>query len=330
MIGEIFSAESFFRICLWQSTIFIAAGLIGSFILRHRSARAHQVLLLAMIAAVVVPVFSILVKHYELGLFAAEPIVIRTETEYQATISNIEANEIIPPTDIKNKANTSEKNLASATTSTENTKFPLIKIVFYSWLTVSLIMALRLAVTFVLGIRLLGRAIPLECERIEQAIHLSKTKLRINKEISIYSSQGVHSPVIWCWRRRPILLLPSAAKQFDNKINWKGIICHELAHYKRRDHISGLSAEILICIMPWQPLLWCAKYRLIRLSEQACDDWVVATGQPCTDYAESLLDLTPCGQMAFVPAVVSNKKGLAGRIRPILKNNCPNPQTGAL
>lgn len=80
--------------------------------------------------------------------------------------------------------------------------------------------------------------------------------------------------------------------------------------------------------MPWHPLLWWAKSRLVRLSEQACDDWVVATGQPCTDYAESLLDLTPGGQMAFVPAVVSSKRGLAGRVRRILKDSCGNPRTG--
>lgn len=33
--------------------------------------------------------------------------------------------------------------------------------------------------------------------------------------------------------------------------------------------------------------------------------------------------------MAFVPAVVSSKRGLAGRVRRILKDNCGNPRTGA-
>ncbi|MHC4168747.1 MAG: hypothetical protein ACYSWQ_17490, partial [Planctomycetota bacterium] len=33
--------------------------------------------------------------------------------------------------------------------------------------------------------------------------------------------------------------------------------------------------------------------------------------------------------MAFVPAVVSSKKGLADRIRRILKDSCGNPRTGA-
>lgn len=330
MISEIFSTEPFFWTCLWQSTIFIVAGLLGSFILRRHSARAHQVLFLAMIAAVTVPVLSKFVKHYKLGLFTTKPSVLQEQSEYQPVTSNITTTEIIPPEDIGNKPSTAEMDLTSAITVSQNTKFPLHEVVLYSWLAASLILAARLAITFILGIRLLGRAMPLDCDRIEQSINLAKAKLRMNKDIMIYSRDGVRNPVIWCWKREPILLLPSAAGQSDNKINWEGIICHELAHWKRRDHISGLSAELLVCILPWHPLLWWAKSRLIRLSEQACDDWVVATGQPCTDYAESLLDLTPCGQMAFVPAVISSKKGLAGRIKRILKYSCHNPRTGVV
>jgi len=84
MTGEILSAESFLWSCLWQSTIFLAAGLLGSFILRRHSARAHRVLFLAMMAAVIVPAASILVKHYRLGLFIAEPAVIQPPSESRA------------------------------------------------------------------------------------------------------------------------------------------------------------------------------------------------------------------------------------------------------
>jgi hypothetical protein len=125
-----------------------------------------------------------------------------------------------------------------------------------------------------------------------------------------------------------VLLVPSAAGQGDNRIDWTAVLCHELAHWRRRDHISGLLAELVLCILPWNPLLWWAKSRLINLSEQACDDWVLATGQSSTDYAESLLNLAPGGQMAFVPAVVSSKKTLAGRVRRILEEKCASPRSG--
>jgi len=325
MTGEIFSTESFFWSCLWQSTIILVAGLLGSFLFRRHSARAHRVLFLAMIAAVIVPAASILVKHYELGLFVAEPAVIQSPSENRAIheMTGIISNEAIErgPAPIN-------EDLHSAMAVSEAAKFPWHSALLYAWITASLILAARLIVTFAMGFRLLGRALPLNCDKIEQAIHLAKTELAISRDVTIYSSANIHSPVIWCWDRRPILLVPSGAGRLDNRVDWAGVLCHELAHYKRRDHVAGLLAELTVCFLPWHPLLWLAKSHLISLSEQACDDWVVASGQPGTDYAESLLDLTPGGQMAFVPAVVSSKRGLAGRIRRILKDNCGNPRTG--
>ena len=330
MIRELFLSDFSLSSCVWQSTIFIVVGLVGSFILRHRSARAHQVLFLAMIAAVIVPIMSILVKHYELGMFVAEPVVIQSRAEDVGRVGNFGAPGIISAENIEHKPGLVEKDLPPATLASETTKFPWRLVVLYGWIAASLILAARLLLTFALGVRLLGRALPLDCQRIEEALNLARAKLGIDKDVMVRRSRGVRSPVIWCWRLRPILLVPSAAGRFDNGIDWAGVLCHELAHWKRRDHISGLLAELAVCILPWHPLLWWAKSRLVRLSEQACDDWVVATGQPCTDYAESLLDLTPGGQMAFVPAVVTSKKSLAGRIRRILQDNCCNPRTGVV
>ncbi len=330
MIRELFLSDFSLSSCVWQSTIFLVVGLVSSFILRHRSSRAHQVLFLAMIAAVIVPMMSILVKHYELGVFVAEPIAIQSPAEDLTGGSNYGAPGIISAENIEHKPGVIEKDLPSAMAGSEGAKFPWRSIVLSGWIAVSLILFARLLVTFVLGARLLGRALPLKCERIEEALNLARAKLGIDKDVMVRSSRGVRSPVIWCWRKRPILLVPSAAGRLDNGVDWAGVLCHELAHWKRRDHISGLLAELAACILPWHPLLWWAKSRLVRLSEQACDDWVVATGQPCTDYAESLLDLVPCGQMAFVPAVVRSKKGLPGRIQRILQDSCDNPRTGAL
>jgi beta-lactamase regulating signal transducer with metallopeptidase domain len=324
MTGGIFSAESFLWSCLWQSTIFLAAGLLGSYLLRHRTARAHRVLFLAMIAAVTVPAASLFVKHYELGLFVAEPVAIQSPIENRAiheTTGNISA-EIIEGSPITINENSQPKITVSRTV-----KFPWHSVLLYAWIASSLILTMRLLVTFVLGARLLRGAQPLDCEKIKHAIHLAKMKLGISRDVQMYASAKISSPVIWCWGRKPSLLIPRATALSD--IDWTSVLCHELAHYKRRDHVAGLLAELMVCFLPWQPLLWSAKSRMISLSEQACDDWVVASGRPGTDYAESLLNLTPEGQMAFVPAVVTSKRGLPGRVRRILKDSCGNPRTGA-
>ena len=103
MIRELFLSDFPLSSCVWQSTIFIVVGLVGSFILRHRSSRAHQVLFLAMIAAVIVPIMSILVKHYELGVFVAEPVVIQSAAEYVGRVGNYGAPGVISAENIEHK-----------------------------------------------------------------------------------------------------------------------------------------------------------------------------------------------------------------------------------
>ncbi|HUV67392.1 MAG TPA: M56 family metallopeptidase, partial [Sedimentisphaerales bacterium] len=328
MISEIFSVESFVRICLWQSMVLVVVGLAASFLLRRRSSRAHQVLLLSIVAAVIVPVVSTLVKHYELGMFVAEPVVMQSQLEDQAITSDFSPLGPIAQ-DFGYEPGPIEAGAPPVITGSQSAPLPWARVALYGWLAASLILAARLIVTFALGVRLLGRSQPLGCEKIEEGVRSARARLGIGKNVEVRSSRGVRSPVIWCWRRRPVLLVPSGAVHCDNSVDWTGVLCHELAHWKRRDHISGLLAEMAVCILPWHLLLWWAKSRLTSLSEQACDDWVLATGQPGTDYAESLLDLTPGGQMAFVPAVVSSKRGLTGRIHRILKDSCGNPRTGA-
>jgi len=81
MIGELFSGHDFLWTCAWQSTACVVAGLLLSFALRRRPARAHQVLLLAMVAAVAVPTMSVLVRHLDLGLLSAQPVAVEPEKE---------------------------------------------------------------------------------------------------------------------------------------------------------------------------------------------------------------------------------------------------------
>ena len=75
-----------------------------------------------------------------------------------------------------------------------------------------------------------------------------------------------------------MLLLPDGVEGNSNGVDWESVFCHELAHWKQRDHVVGLMAELLVCVLPWHFGLWWAKRRLMGLSEQACDDWVVDSG----------------------------------------------------
>ncbi len=323
MIRELFLRDMSFWAVIWQSTIFAVIGLVGSFLLRRRPARASQVLFLVMIAAVLVPMMGVLVKHFELGVFTTESIALPTVVmDVPAEASVFSASPEIQP-----EAHEVAADLESAAGSSQGADIPWRTIILYGWMAATLILLGRLSVDIVNGIRLLRRAQSRVSEHIERAADSARARLGIAKALQIRSSVDVRSPVIWCWSPIPVLLVPA---DLDDGLDWVSVICHELAHWRRRDHISGLIAELIVCILPWNPLLWWSKKRMVRFGEQACDDWVLAGGQPVEDYAQSLLNFKPQKQVAFVPAVVSSKKTLAGRVRRILRDSCGNPRTGAV
>ncbi len=124
---------------------------------------------------------------------------------------------------------------------------------------------------------------------------------------------------IWCWGRRPLILLPETAG--ESPVDWVGVFCHELAHWVRRDHVASVIAELLTCLLPWHPLAWWARHRLNQLSELACDDWAIASGREPVAYAETLLNLVPRRRMTTAMAAVSRRGGLAGRVAHIIETD---------
>lgn len=315
MLSLISSADSIMFTIIWQSSLFIFAGLMASYLWKRNPARAHHILLLSMIAFVAVPTITIAVKHLDLGIFVTNPLP-TVEYKYINTSDD--------------SVTSHEMDLAFFDTSVpiefKKPGLPWKKILISAWVSASLILVARLILTFILGIRLINKSQLFKSPKITKSIKLAASKLGINKNITISISKSVSCPVIWCWKRKPILLLPADPKFLNDKIDLTGIFCHELAHLKRRDYIAGLLLEVTVAFLPWHPLLWLAKRQLIDLSEHACDDWAIATGGCRIDYAESLIDLVPAQQMAFIPAVTRNKSFLKRRVMRILKESHENPR----
>jgi TonB family protein len=89
---------------------------------------------------------------------------------------------------------------------------------------------------------------------------------------------------------RPSILLPAHARHWSED-RAHVVLCHELAHVRRRDWFVQISAEVLRIVYWFNPLLWIACNRLRRESEQACDAAVLDAGVPAREYAAHLLDL---------------------------------------
>ena len=152
---------------------------------------------------------------------------------------------------------------------------------------------------------------PVTGKAMMQAMGAACTRLELRVQPDLLASSDVTCPAIWCWGRRPAIMLPKV--EVEASVDWFGVFCHELAHWRRRDHVWILLAEVLVCAVPFQPLAWWARRRLGQLSELACDDWAIAGGQEPVAYAGMLLELVPRRRMPSALAAVSRRSGLAAR-----------------
>jgi beta-lactamase regulating signal transducer with metallopeptidase domain/predicted nucleic acid-binding Zn-ribbon protein len=322
------------RSFIWQSTAFVLAGLLASYILRRNPARAHQALLTAVAAALLAPTFSQLVRHYGLGLLAdsstavAAPAAEAYPTDDDITIPQQIFNNCYRTVAAADDYPRDHEFTASGPISVRPCGIAWRTFLAWAWIAVSAALLFRLVVTFALGLRLLRRSTALGSPRILQAARIAGEKLALNTRIDLRSSADIRSPVIWCWTARPVLLVPAEARRQNGSADWVGLFCHELAHFKRFDHFTGLVANFIVSLFPWHPLLWRARQRLAELSEQACDDWVLATGQSGPEYAESLLGFWPVSQPALLPGLRGPKGDLKMRIHRIVKDTCSNPRIG--
>jgi beta-lactamase regulating signal transducer with metallopeptidase domain len=104
--------------------------------------------------------------------------------------------------------------------------------------------------------------------------------------------EGIESPLFYGWRR-PAILIPAALIDVIPRDRWQGVMAHELAHWKRRDHwVRGLEL-VAGCAWWWNPVFWFARHHLRHTAELACDAWVVWTlPESRKTYAKTLVDIS--------------------------------------
>ena len=332
---------------LWQSTLFLSLGLVASLALRHRPARAHRLVLLAMLAALVTPVLSQVARlggwglltyqvgHTSAGLNDATKSVVDErplEIVRAALPSPARPFNVDPSAEAAGPREAGPPATATDLIQPDGHPRGLSSIAWRmlalgAWLIVMGLAAARLIVSWFLGRMVVNRARRLDDETLAAAAASAASRLGMNFVPELRASPQVRCPAIWCWGRRPAILLPEVVRGAE-PVDWVGIFCHELAHWVRRDHLAGLAAELLTCLLPWHPLAWWARHRLGQLSELACDDRALSTGLEATDYAESLLGLVPRRRGTMALSAVSSRRGLIGRVRHILEVRQIDPDVG--
>ena len=109
------------------------------------------------------------------------------------------------------------------------------------------------------------------------------------------------SPMIWCgWQTR--LILPAPLWLQLDEVGREAIVCHELAHLRRRDHWWCWGDLLAGTLYWWHPLVWWVRRRLHEEAELSCDAWVIW--------------LLPHGRRAYAEALLRTNETV-GRARPV-------------
>ena len=150
------------------------------------------------------------------------------------------------------------------------------------------------------------------------------------KPIPVVAIAGVASPMVWGFGRAR-LLWPEDLSAENTGACLDGLIVHELAHVKRRDHLVGWIELAAGVVWWWNPLVWFVRAALREQAELACDAWVIsALPNGRRAYAESLLALagaalrgTPSPAMAVMGIRAGSRRVLERRLVMIMKGRAP-------
>ena len=308
--------------------IFAVAGLFG-FMLRHHSAAVRSLVWsLAILGCLIVPLFSLTLPQWKVGVLPATPdefeIVRRVNNRQPSTAPVPMAGRPLSSTTtsstqaaqipIQLKHTTGE--IGNSQSSTSRIGFASLH--WTDWLAVC-----WAGVTLFLFIRLIIG--------IGAVWHISARSLPFNgsipsfpsgwkRPVNVRQSDAVTVPMVW-GLFRPVILLPADVSNWSAE-RQRAVLLHELAHIQRQDWLMQTMAQITCAVYWFNPLVWFATRRLRTEVEDACDDHVLNAGYQSADYAQHLLnivrDIKVLPSVSRATVTMARQSRIEGRLRTIL------------
>ncbi|MBI2432987.1 MAG: HEAT repeat domain-containing protein [Candidatus Hydrogenedentes bacterium] len=127
---------------------------------------------------------------------------------------------------------------------------------------------------------------------------------------------------------RPLILLPLTVHTGLTPPQVELLLCHELAHIRRYDHLFNLLQSIIESFLFFHPAVLLVSRRIRLEREHCCDDLVLELSGESLLYADSLLKMAEASRGLSVEALLLSAAGkpsqLSQRIHRIL--NVPAPR----
>ncbi len=101
---------------------------------------------------------------------------------------------------------------------------------------------------------------------------------------------GPVPPLLWWASRRTLIVLPVDLLDQLEPNAQEALLAHELAHYRRGDHLVRWAEVLILGLYWWHPVVWWARRGLHQAEEQCCDALVLwAFPGTAKSYADTLL-----------------------------------------
>jgi beta-lactamase regulating signal transducer with metallopeptidase domain len=268
--------EFWFLQLVGQTLVCLGLGYWLSSRCQNRPARNHLILATAMMAAAVTPLVALSVRDANLGLMAGP-----AQADHYR-LHGDRSDTVLPPRLITN----------------------LIAVV---WGVLTGLMLLRIAVSYIRGCRLISQSEQVADADLHEALAKARKAVGLKVEPELRTHACVAGPMVWAWSRTPIALIPMDGVADYGSVDWESIFIHELAHVVRRDHLTSLLADLVVCVLFWNPAIWWVRSQLARQSEYVCDDFVAVAGKSPVEFAATLLAVRRESLLPAIPA--TNLKG---------------------
>ncbi len=120
-------------------------------------------------------------------------------------------------------------------------------------------------------------------------LKLSKfaSQLKINKQVRIYISRVIKSPVTTGFLK-PVILIPASMISGLSPEQIEAIVAHELAHIRRNDYIVNVIQTLVETLFFFHPAVWYISAQIRKERENACDDIAVELTGDKVNYAKTL------------------------------------------
>lgn len=155
------------------------------------------------------------------------------------------------------------------------------------WLSVSIVLILRLLISALATCELLRMAEPCQDAEMLAAAALAAKRVGLSVAPSLLVTNKIQTPMVWALGNVR-LLAPKLENHCGTNANWAAAFTHELAHVVRGDGWARLWIELVTLAIPLQPLLWILRGKFYIACEEACDDLAVASGLDPVELASAL------------------------------------------